>query len=101
LSTYAHLLATLTYPKHFISLALLVSDSPDGTLSILMKKYFTQWNRDYRRVTIIQHDFDFQLDNDEHRHDYHIQPFRRSMMAMSRYDRTMLWSCCAYNIISN
>ncbi|KAI9020940.1 N-glycosyl-transferase [Phycomyces nitens] len=79
----------LTYPHSLISLGFLVSDSNDGTVEKLQEyaNWFTsqqeQWQR-FRRISIFQRDFAFELAGNEDRHAFEVQVKRRQIMAKSR-----------------
>ncbi|OAD80150.1 glycosyltransferase family 62 protein [Phycomyces blakesleeanus NRRL 1555(-)] len=79
----------LTYPHNLISLAFLVSDSNDGTVEKLQEYAgrfrFQQeaWQR-FRRISIFQRDFSFELAGNEDRHAFEVQVKRRQIMAKSR-----------------
>lgn len=99
LSSYFAQVESLSYPKHLISLAFLVSDSQDKTQQHLDTYLRTLLPRGYRRVTVIHKDFEYSL-NREERHAYADQPIRRSVLAKSRnylvqaaleYERWVLW----------
>ncbi|CAO3609777.1 unnamed protein product [Cunninghamella echinulata] len=87
----------MTYPKHLISMAFLVSDTTDDTVDILKKKadefiHPPKNNNDdpdqpprekYHSISIFEKNFDFILP-EERRHEFEMQPLRRSFMARSR-----------------
>ncbi|KAI8988276.1 Anp1-domain-containing protein [Mycotypha africana] len=100
LDRYFELIDKLTYPKHLISIAFLVSDTTDDTVDIIRRKADDMLNRSvksnennerndnryterYDSVTIFEKDFDFDLPEDK-RHTFELQPLRRSFMARSR-----------------
>lgn len=88
LDQYFKLLDETSYPNHLISLAFLVSDSSDDTLATLQSHIHaiqSRWNYRHRfdSVRIFTKDFDFDLPSSK-RHQYEMQPLRRSIMARSR-----------------
>ncbi|KAI8093042.1 Anp1-domain-containing protein [Halteromyces radiatus] len=90
LPRYFELVDRMSYPKHLISLAFLVSDTTDDTVAILKEKaeQFTGNNNDpqqerYHSISIFEKNFDFVLPEDR-RHEFEMQPLRRSFMARSR-----------------
>lgn len=86
LPKYVELIERLTYPKHLISIAFLVSDTTDGTVSLIRSQADQLLNRKqdrYNSITVFEKDFDFELPEDK-RHSYELQPLRRSFMARSR-----------------
>ncbi|GAA5802944.1 hypothetical protein HPULCUR_008419 [Helicostylum pulchrum] len=88
LARYFELIDRLTYPKHLITVAFLVSDTTDQTVSILKQKADEFLNRQelehrYHEIAIYEKDFNFQLP-EEKRHTFELQPLRRSFMARSR-----------------
>ncbi|CEP09049.1 hypothetical protein [Parasitella parasitica] len=88
LPRYFELIDRLSYPKDLISVAFLVSDTTDDTVSILREKADEFLNRQdpsqrYHEIAIYEKDFDFQLPEDK-RHTFELQPLRRSFMARSR-----------------
>lgn len=88
LDQYFKLLDETTYPNHLISLAFLVSDSSDDTFESLqshINEIQSRWNSNSRfeSVRIFKKDFDFDLPSSK-RHQYEMQPLRRSIMARSR-----------------
>ncbi|KAI9316641.1 Anp1-domain-containing protein [Dichotomocladium elegans] len=88
LPRYFELLDRMTYPKHLISLAFLVSDTTDDTVQILQEQasvLLNRWGHDHRYhdISIYKKDFAFDLPEDK-RHTFELQPLRRSFMARSR-----------------
>ncbi|KAF7721292.1 hypothetical protein EC973_004968 [Apophysomyces ossiformis] len=88
LPRYFELIDRLTYPKHLISIAFLVSDTTDNTIDLLRAQADEFLNRRspkkrYHRITIYEKDFHFDLPEEE-RHKFELQPLRRSYMARSR-----------------
>lgn len=95
LPRYFELVNRMNYPKHLISLAFLVSDTTDDTVAILKEKAEQFLNPDdspndssptqerYHSISIFEKDFDFDLPEDR-RHEFEMQPLRRSFMARSR-----------------
>lgn len=86
LDRYFELVDRLSYPKHLISLAFLVSDTTDETVSELQRHSRELQNRfvdRYHSIRIFEKDFKFEL-TEEERHKYELQPKRRSFMARSR-----------------
>jgi hypothetical protein len=86
LPRYVELIESLSYPKHLISIAFLVSDTTDETVTLLRSQAEQFLNRKYNRydsITIFEKDFHFELPEDK-RHSFELQPLRRSFMARSR-----------------
>lgn len=86
LPRYFELLDRMTYPKHLISIAFLVSDTNDETVELLEQQadaFMSRWKNRYHNVAIYQKDFNFELPEDR-RHAFEMQPLRRSYMARSR-----------------
>lgn len=84
ITRYMDLIDALTYPKHLISIAFLVSDTTDNTIDVLRSKADVLLNsHPYNSITILEKDFNFSLTSEE-RHLFHLQPLRRSYMARSR-----------------
>ncbi|KAI9483849.1 MAG: Anp1-domain-containing protein [Benjaminiella poitrasii] len=86
LPRYFELIDSLTYPKHLLSLAFLVSDTTDETVRILQDRAEGLLNRPHDRygdIAIFEKDFHFEL-SEEERHRFELQPLRRSFMARSR-----------------
>ncbi|GAA5867541.1 hypothetical protein JCM8547_001213 [Rhodosporidiobolus lusitaniae] len=94
---FFHLLSLLSYPPHLIHLAILVSDSSDGTyqraLELADERQYSRRFRGKRfgRITVLQKDF---AENEEgaysgenvgaERHKYEAQVGRRKLLAKSR-----------------
>lgn len=88
LPRYFELIDRLSYPKHLITIAFLVSDTTDDTIPLLKQKADEFLNRQnpedrYHEIAIYEKDFNFQLPEDK-RHTFELQPLRRSFMARSR-----------------
>ncbi|KAI7855393.1 Anp1-domain-containing protein [Circinella umbellata] len=88
LPRYFELIDRMTYPKHLISIAFLVSDTNDDTVDLLKEQANVFLNRRdpeqrYHHVAIYEKDFNFELPEDK-RHTFELQPLRRSYMARSR-----------------
>ncbi|ORX62331.1 hypothetical protein DM01DRAFT_255428 [Hesseltinella vesiculosa] len=88
LPRYFELVERLSYPKHLISLAFLVSDTDDNTVPMLKEKANQMLNPSngndrFHSVSIFEKDFNFVLPEDR-RHEFEMQPLRRSFMARSR-----------------
>ncbi|KAM0750469.1 hypothetical protein T439DRAFT_314858 [Meredithblackwellia eburnea MCA 4105] len=87
LDDYFNNLARLTYPPNLISLAFLVSDSTDDTLSKLKQKAHKNARgpkeHRYDSIQIIRKDFHFNLAS-EVRHGFEGQPVRRAFIARAR-----------------
>jgi mannan polymerase complexes MNN9 subunit len=75
-------LERLTYPHHFVSVGLLVSDSTDGTLDKIQARVDKQLP--FEEITVMQRDFHYDLPNNEDRHHFDVQVQRRAIMAKSR-----------------
>ncbi|KAI8093506.1 Anp1-domain-containing protein [Halteromyces radiatus] len=82
LPTYFDLVDQLDYPKSKLSLAFLVSDTTDDTVTLLRTQQ-RSWQHRYHSVHIYEKDFHFDLPEDQ-RHQFQLQPLRRSYMARSR-----------------
>lgn len=88
LPRYFELMDRMTYPKHLISVAFLVSDTDDNTVEMLKEQADHFLNRRnpeerYHHIAIYEKDFNFELPEDK-RHTFELQPLRRSYMARSR-----------------
>ena len=83
LDRYFASLAKLEQDPADISLGFLVSDSPDGTAAALRER-LPELQRRYRRVTLIERDFDFTVPEDLRRWSAAIQAPRRTVLARSR-----------------
>ncbi|KAI9310370.1 Anp1-domain-containing protein [Dichotomocladium elegans] len=86
LPRYFELVDRMTYPKHLISMAFLVSDTDDDTVEKLRQQADEFLNREenrYHHIAIYEKDFSFELPEDK-RHTFELQPLRRSYMARSR-----------------
>jgi hypothetical protein len=82
LPTYFELVDQLEYPKSKLSLAFLVSDTTDDTVAILRAQQ-QQLKHRYHSFHIYEKDFHFDLPEGQ-RHQFELQPLRRSFMARSR-----------------
>lgn len=82
LPTYFELVDQLEYPKSKLSLAFLVSDTTDDTVAILRAQQ-QQLKHRYHSFHIYEKDFNFELPEGQ-RHQFELQPLRRSFMARSR-----------------
>ncbi|KAG2196212.1 hypothetical protein INT46_001709 [Mucor plumbeus] len=86
LPRYFELIDNMKYPKHLINIAFLVSDTTDDTVDILRStanRFLNRYKNSYDSITIYEKDFKFELPEDK-RHDFELQPLRRSYMARSR-----------------
>ncbi|GAA5824917.1 hypothetical protein JCM11251_005392 [Rhodosporidiobolus azoricus] len=87
LDEYFENLERLAYPPNLISLAFLVSDSTDDTISKLQHRArrLSQKPKEqrYDSITILQKDFSFSLMS-EARHGFEGQPVRRAFIARAR-----------------
>lgn len=84
IARYMELIDQMTYPKHLISIAFLVSDTTDDTVDTLRSQANVLLNRHgYDSITIFEKDFNFSLPK-ENRHSFDLQPLGRSYMARSR-----------------
>lgn len=86
LPRYFELIDRMSYPKHLISIAFLVSDTTDNTVELLEQQaniFLSRWRNRYHSITIYQKDFRFELPEDQ-RHKFELQPLRRSFMARAR-----------------
>jgi cellulose synthase/poly-beta-1,6-N-acetylglucosamine synthase-like glycosyltransferase len=84
LKRYFELIDDMTYPKHLITVAFLVSDTTDNTVKVIRRKADELLNKKgYHAIRIYEKDFQFQLPEDK-RHQFQLQPLRRSYMARSR-----------------
>lgn len=94
LPRYFEMVDRLQYPHHLISLGFLVSDTTDRTVQLLQDRAGELLNRDppddssnnntqYHSVSIFEKDFNFELPENR-RHDFEMQPLRRSLMARAR-----------------
>jgi hypothetical protein len=76
-------LYSLDYPRELLSVGLLESDSKDGTLAQLQRR-FPALSRDFRRTGLWKQDFAFQIPPGTPRWAAHIQRQRRIILAKSR-----------------
>ncbi len=83
LETYVALLDRLSYPASRLSLALLESDSVDGTFAAV-EELLPRLRRRYRRVGLWKHDLGYRLPPGVPRWEVSVQPERRSVLARSR-----------------
>ena len=83
LDTYFRGLLSLTYPRNLISIALLESDSTDGTFEVL-SQHLEILTQTYRRAELYKKDFGFHLPPGQPRYAAHFQVARRSILAKSR-----------------
>ncbi|KAJ2826818.1 hypothetical protein GGI24_002812 [Coemansia furcata] len=92
ITKYFELIDSLKYPRNKISLALLVSDSTDDTLRLLikMKEKYQEGSKNmrFKRFDIFRQDFFYALPHDE-RHSLDSQRDRRIVMARAR---NYLWT---------
>ncbi|ORX53216.1 hypothetical protein DM01DRAFT_1287965 [Hesseltinella vesiculosa] len=79
---YFELVDRLDYPKNKVSIGFLVSDTTDNTMSLLRRQQ-RRWKYHYHSFEVFEKDYHFQLPEGR-RHDFHLQPLRRSYMARSR-----------------
>ena len=89
LEKHFELLSQLTYPHRAIDLAFLVSDSTDGTLSILHQQLQRIQNgsnpNHFRNATVIEKDFGITLGQTvEERHSFKAQGVRRKAIGRAR-----------------
>jgi hypothetical protein len=83
LEPFFGLLAKLTYPRELLSLAMLESDSEDGTFAAL-ERWLPGLRRRYRRVGLWKHDFGYRISLGPDRREEPLQAERRSVLAKSR-----------------
>jgi Anp1 protein len=83
LETYLLLLAQLTYPRERLSIAILESDSEDGTFEAI-ERLLPRLRRRYRRVGLWKHDFDYRIPAGTSRWTEELQEERRGVLAKSR-----------------
>jgi peptide chain release factor subunit 1 len=83
LDRYAAGLDRLTYSRAALSLGLLESDSRDSTFELLSSR-LPRLRERFRRVTLLQHDFDFHMPPDVPRWAPSHQLQRRTVLARSR-----------------
>ncbi|ORZ02326.1 hypothetical protein BCR43DRAFT_481377 [Syncephalastrum racemosum] len=86
LPRYFELIDRMSYPKHLVSIAFLVSDTTDDTVELLRRQadeYLNRAEDRYHHIAIYEKDFNFELPEDK-RHTFELQPLRRSYMARSR-----------------
>jgi glycosyltransferase involved in cell wall biosynthesis len=81
LDKYFSLLNTLDYPRDRLSLAMLESDSTDGTWTALQDK-LPQLRESFDNVTILKKDYNFDIQGPRWQED--VQYARRSILARSR-----------------
>lgn len=80
---YVELLSQLSYPHHLISVALLESDSVDGTFEHAERE-LRALHHEFRRVEVHNRDFGFHIPPGMTRWDDGLQLRRRSVLAKSR-----------------
>ena len=83
LERYVRGLRSLTYPREVLSLAILESDSEDGTWDALAA-LGNELTPMFRRVAVMKLDFGFRIPPQLPRYAPHIQVARRSVLAKSR-----------------
>jgi hypothetical protein len=83
LRTYFEGIWRLTYPRELLSLAILESDSADGTHELLAAP-LGNIGRFVRRANLFKHDFGYRLPAGTPRYAGHVQMQRRSILAKSR-----------------
>lgn len=81
LDAFAKGLQSLTYPKSYMSVAFLVSDSVDNTVQVA-RDLSRSTLQEFASVQVFQHDFHYESPED--RHAYKVQTARRSILAKSR-----------------
>jgi hypothetical protein len=83
LDTYLKGLFSLTYPRPLLSIALLESDSVDGTYELLAQR-MAELNGTFRRAAVYRKDFGYPSPTNYPRYAPHLQLKRRSVLAKSR-----------------
>jgi hypothetical protein len=83
LDAYFRGLQSLTYPAESLSLALLDSDSTDGTFGLLQARLRGAGAR-FRAASVFRRDFGFTIPPGVPRYAHHIQVQRRSILARAR-----------------
>jgi hypothetical protein len=83
LNTYLKGLLSLTYPQHLLSVALLESDSSDGTHELLVQR-IEELDATFRRAALYKKDFNYPAPTNYPRYAPHLQLKRRSVLAKSR-----------------
>src|SRR5262245_11227637 len=83
LETYLMLLSKLTYPRKRLSIALLESDSEDGTFEAI-ERLLPRLRRRYRRAGLWKHDFGYRIPAGTSRWTEELQEERRGILARSR-----------------
>jgi len=83
LATYFEGISQLTYPRHLLSLAIMESDSVDGTHGLLAER-MAELARILPRAELYKRDFGYRIPADIPRYAHHIQVKRRSILAKSR-----------------
>ncbi|KAI3640873.1 hypothetical protein MIR68_001751 [Amoeboaphelidium protococcarum] len=82
LTSYLDILNSLTYPKHLISVGVLVSDSTDEVYHMVVKRMSSLCST-FARVTILRKDYSYRIEHSQ-RHDIQVQMQRRVILANSR-----------------
>ncbi|KAI3630174.1 hypothetical protein MIR68_011609 [Amoeboaphelidium protococcarum] len=82
LTSYLGILNSLTYPKHLISIGVLVSDSTDEVYHMVVKRMSSLCST-FARVTILRKDYGYRIKHSQ-RHDIQMQMQRRVILAKSR-----------------
>jgi hypothetical protein len=83
LDTYLKGLASLTYPRHLISVAFLEGDSVDGTHELLAQR-IEELETTFRRAKLYKKDFGYPSPTNYPRYAPHLQLKRRTVLAKSR-----------------
>jgi GT2 family glycosyltransferase len=83
LDTYVHGVLSLTYPRDLLSLAILESDSTDGSYELFAQR-IRELDTIFRKAALHKKDFGYQLPQDQPRYAHHLQLQRRSVLAKSR-----------------
>ena len=83
IDTYLKGLFSLTYPRELLSVALLESDSADGTHDLLAQR-MGELDTAFRRAAFFKKDFGYPSSKNYPRYEPHIQLKRRSVLAKSR-----------------
>ncbi len=83
LERYIDLLLQLTYPREYISLGMLESDSNDGTFAEI-QKHLPHLKNKFRKADVWKKDFSFAIPKNTPRWETRYQIMRRSVLAKSR-----------------